>query len=95
MAKNRKFKSNEILSIQKVINDFFTSYQYELFDRDWIIFRNLGKIQSIHIMRLPYHYELRIIHKSYSFAQNFDTIRDLCSVLKADLSVSNIHNCNI
>ncbi len=95
MATNRKFRSSEILSIQKVINDYFTSYQYELFDRDWIIFRNLGKIQSIHIMRLPYFYELRIIHKSYSFVQNFDNIRDLCRVINVDLSTSIIHNCNI
>ena len=88
MATNNKFNSNEILSIQKVMIDYFISYQYELFDKDWIIFRNLGTLKSIYIMKLPYHFELRIDYKDSGFTETFDNMRVLCSFLKGFLSES-------
>ena len=98
MAINKKFNSKEILSVQKVINDFFISYQYELYDKDWIIFRNLGTFKSIYVMKLPYHFELRIDYIDYGFTETYHSMRDLCSDLKLYLSTSkhtSIHNCNI
>lgn len=81
------FTSKEILSVQRVLNNYLSYYCYNKLDKNWITFEPYELFKKLHVMKLSSTYKLSILFKKYQVEEYHDNISSLCKSIQAHLSI--------